>query len=48
MLCLVTIYILNINYRVFNNDTFYKHKIIYWSKNKEDLEPYLQANKYNL
>jgi len=31
-----------------NNEIFYKHEIKYWSKNKEDLETYLQANKYNL
>jgi len=25
-----------------------REDIVYWSKNKEDLEPYIQAKKYNL
>lgn len=25
-----------------------KDEIIYWSENKEDLEPYIQSKKYNL
>jgi hypothetical protein len=27
---------------------FHKEEILYWSKDKKDLEPYIQAKKYNL
>ena len=29
-------------------EIFFRYEIKYWSKNKEELEPILQANKYNL
>lgn len=28
--------------------TVWEREILYWSKNKEELEPYITANKYNL
>ena len=28
--------------------TVWEHEILYWSKNKEELEPYITANNYNL
>ena len=31
-----------------SNDIFYSHEIKYWSKNKEELEIYLNTNKYNI
>lgn len=30
------------------NDIFLRDKIIKWAKNKKELIPFLQANKYNL
>jgi len=37
-----------INYDLSSNLMAWNNEIIYWSKNKKELEPYIAANKYNL
>jgi len=41
-------YTLEYRFTKLNTRLMYKNEIKYWSKNKEDLEIILQANKYNL
>jgi len=38
----------NFDNRRSDREMIWRYEIKYWSKNKEELEPILQANKYNL